>query len=191
MSNFAVSVCQMRALTAVPVDCRHLYFGADCHINLYLLSICVNACCIQLMCRALRADRRNESKGSKVRVPGSMFSECRDVRTHQHSAQGRWVQALSELALSFVTVLLRRHLHVPHRHSNSGFSLPRVSVRATALKMLNNVDLLVESVNGADAVRWVCLFEMRDPLLNTIQFIRDRHSRWNWSHIDSLDPWDF
>lgn len=109
--------------------------------------------CLLHSCRALRADRRNESKGSKVRVPGSMFSECRDVRTHQHSAQGRWVQALSDLALSFVTVLLRRHLHVPHRHSNSGFSLPRVSVRATALKMLNNVDLLVESVNGADAVR--------------------------------------
>lgn len=50
-----------------------------------------------------------------------LVREHRVVKTHQHSAQGRSVQALSDLALSFVTALLSRHLHVPHRHSNSGF----------------------------------------------------------------------
>lgn len=93
------------------------------------------------MYRALRAYRHDERKESQVQVPGSVFSECRVVKAHQHSAQGRWVQALSDTALSFVTVHLCRHLHVPHHHSNSGFSLPRVSVRATALKMLNAVGL--------------------------------------------------
>lgn len=43
------------------------------------------------------------------------------VKAHQHSAQGPSVQPLSDLALSFVTALLARHLHVPHRHSNCGF----------------------------------------------------------------------
>lgn len=85
-----------------------------------------------------------------------LFRERRVVKTHQHSAQGRWVQALSDLALSFVTARLSRHLHVPHRHSNSVFffsPLPCLSARATALKMLNNADLLLDSVNGADTVR--------------------------------------
>lgn len=131
-------------------------------------SSCVNAICTRLVCGALPADTRNESAESQVRAPGWMLPECRDVETHQHSAQGRWVQALSDLALSFVTALLCRHLHVPHCHSNSvffflffalclSFPLPRVSARATALKMLNIADARWELVNGAAAAWWVCL----------------------------------
>lgn len=50
-----------------------------------------------------------------------LVRECRVVKTHQHSAQGRSVQASSNPASSFVTALLSHHLHVAHRHSNSGF----------------------------------------------------------------------
>lgn len=77
----------------------------------------------------------------------------RDVQIHQHSAQGPSVWGVVGFGLVFChSARHTRHLHIPHCHSNSGFSLPRLSARDTAMKMLNNVDLLCESVNGADTV---------------------------------------
>lgn len=97
-------------------------FGAGCHISLYSVSNYLDACCMQLLSRALSAARHNETKESQVQICAWMLVQKRHVvKTHQHSAQGRSPQPLSILALCFVTELLICHLHVAHRHSNSGF----------------------------------------------------------------------